>query len=187
MESDLDEMEALGSSARKLAQAGSAAEQRAAIITWLQGAIVVAGDAVPGSEAPGRLLEAALAALDEGHILPVLRGASRTTTTASAVAQARARAIAALDWLQHVEGLPVPVAGRAIDDAIGMPAGTVVRWRETSRSARKLNVEAAALVPGLTTRWQFLATLPATLTGGDSVMTVISAELSNDWVIHRSA
>jgi hypothetical protein len=59
MDIDFDELEALASSSRQLEQAVSAAEQRAAVIEWLKGAIVLVGDAVPGAEGPGRLLEAA--------------------------------------------------------------------------------------------------------------------------------
>lgn len=187
MQESVDDLEALISSSLALEEAVSAAEQRSAAIEWLRGALVLVEDMTPGAEGPGRLLEAALIALDEGHTLPMLRSGPRSTKTASPIAEARARAIAALDWLHHVEGLPVSRASEAIDDAIGVTRGTVQRWRETSRDSRKLNQAAAALVPSITAQWKFLATLPAKLTGGAKVVLVIVAELSKDRALHRSA
>jgi hypothetical protein len=114
--------------------------------------------------------------------MPVVRRRRGKAATSPAVAMARGRAIAAVDWLNGA-GHDVELAARAVDDAIGMPSGTVQRWRETSRDARKLHKAAATLVPIVTAEWTFLASLPVGFTLG-GVLPLILAQLLNDRPIH---
>lgn len=173
----MDEFKETAQASVEFRNARTPREQKDAILMWLRGARLQVSPDERDTD-PVDFLIMALEDLNAGHTMRILEKAPMTSLKTTMLEAACGRAMAAVDYLVSRK-MPLVEAAAVVEQAIGVKPGAVKRWRETSRSARKLHPAAAAQVQPTLGHWTFLDSLPE----GGATSTIIS-QLIKDRAVH---